>query len=62
MTYTYAIMEVSPAVYEEIKRKLLEAGYDHAVEVDVDGETLDMHGIGLQKQRCFDLPPARSRR
>lgn len=42
-TRTYATMEVSWVTYEEIKAKLLEAGYQDQV---VDGE-LDMHGIAL---------------
>jgi hypothetical protein len=44
MTHTYALLEVSPAVYEEIAAKLREAGYSHAF--NVQGE-IDMHGIGL---------------
>lgn len=42
-TYTFAVMEVSPVAYEEIKKKLEEAGYQHAIR---DG-LLDMHGIAL---------------
>ena len=45
MTHTYAVLHVSPAAYEEIKGKLLRAGYGHAFD-DRDG-TIDMHGIGL---------------
>lgn len=47
-TRTFATMEVTAAVFAEIKEKLLNAGYGHAID-DHDGvETLDMHGIGLQ--------------
>lgn len=44
MTHTYALMPVTLATYEEVKRKLKDAGYDHAL--GPDGE-LDMHGIAL---------------
>lgn len=56
MTYTYAVLEVSPAAYQEIRAKLVAAGYQDAVHVDRDGgatrrrtELLDMHGIALQE-------------
>lgn len=49
MSHTYAVLEVSPEAFAEIKAKLLAAHYDHALSVDGDGvETIDMHGIGLQ--------------
>jgi len=51
-THTYAELEVSAAVYDEIAGKLLAAGYDHAFH---DG-TIDMHGIGLT--RADDPQPA----
>ena len=44
MTHTYALLEVSNAAYQEIKRKLVDAGYSHAIHSD--GE-IDMHGIAL---------------
>lgn len=47
MTYTYVLMEVSPAVYLEIREKLLKAGYDHAITSE--GE-LDLHGIALVQE------------
>lgn len=46
MTYTFVVMEVSPAVYDEVEAKLRAAGYDHAIE---DGY-LDMHGLALAKR------------
>ena len=46
MTYTYAVLEVSPAAHAEIKAKLLAAGYQHAI----DGDTIDMHGIALEPE------------
>lgn len=44
MTYTYAILPISLPAYAEIKRKLEEAGYEHAI--GPEGE-LDMRGIAL---------------
>lgn len=48
-TYTFATLEVSAEAYDEIKRKLLDAGYQHQiVESDSrEGDVVDMHGIGL---------------
>jgi hypothetical protein len=47
MTYTYAILEVSKSTYEEIKKLLVDAGYEHTFHND-DGRTvIDMHGIAL---------------
>jgi len=37
VTHTYAKLVVSTAVYDEIRAKLLAAGYEHA------------HGIGLER-------------
>lgn len=47
-THTFVIMEVDALIYRDIKAKLLEAGYDHAVSEDGEhGTLLDMHGIAL---------------
>lgn len=48
MTYTYAIAEVSSAAYDEIRKILIDAGYQQAIHRDGETETLDMHGIGLR--------------
>jgi len=46
-------MDVSARTYDEIRAKMLEAGYDHAFAVDDDGkQTMDMNGLALQP-----LPP-----
>jgi hypothetical protein len=56
MTHTYALLEVSPWAYDEIKGKLLDAGYQHAIhEIGKIGEIgeigeIDMHGIALVKR------------
>ena len=42
-SHTLATLEISLTAYEEIKKLLLEAGYDHAF----DGDMIDMTGIGL---------------
>lgn len=46
-THTLVQMTVPRYVYELIKEKLLEAGYDHAVMDHRDDNMLSMHGIGL---------------
>jgi hypothetical protein len=47
MTYSYAIMNVSEACYNEIKARMEAAGCQHAIN---DGE-LDMCGIALAKEK-----------
>jgi hypothetical protein len=42
-THTYAVLELSPAAYSEIREKLATAGYQHAFK----GDVIDMHGIGV---------------
>ena len=50
MTYTYAILEVSAAAYDEIRGALEAAGYQDAFHDDGDGyEVIDMHGIALRR-------------
>lgn len=44
-THTYAALEVTPAVYDEIAQKLRDADYHHAF--DEQTGAIDMHGIGL---------------
>ena len=46
MTYTYAVLRISPEAHAEIKAKLLAAGYQHAIK----GDTIDMHGIALEPE------------
>lgn len=48
MTRTYAVMQLSKAAYDEIKGKLLDAGYNHAIHENSSyGVVLDMHGIAV---------------
>ncbi len=42
-THTYAVLELSPSAYSEIREKLAAAGYHHAF----NGDVIDMHGIGV---------------
>jgi hypothetical protein len=49
MTYTFALLDVSPACFYEIHSKLLAAGYGHAFLTEPDGRlVIDMHGIALR--------------
>ncbi len=47
-THTYALMDVSPAVYAEIRAKIIEAGYEHTIMAQDGAECIDMTGIALQ--------------
>ena len=48
MTYTFVHLEVSQSVYDEIRAKLVEAGYQHTLVTGSDErEVIDMHGIAL---------------
>jgi hypothetical protein len=47
-TYTYVELELSPAAYNEISSKLVEAGYGHAFQIGHEhGDAIDMHGIAV---------------
>jgi hypothetical protein len=46
-TYTYAVLPVSMATYDEIRKKLAEAGYQDQFHYDGHEEVIDMHGIAL---------------
>lgn len=48
VTHTVAIMQVSQGTYEEIRQKMLEAGYDHAIMFEDEKIYLDMNGIALE--------------
>ena len=52
MKYTYALLPVSQATYDEIREKLRAAGYEHVFREDeslvsLNGQVIDMHGIWL---------------
>ena len=48
MTYTYAILDVSRAAYDEIRKKLAAAEYQQAFHTSDGDEVIDMHGIALR--------------
>lgn len=64
MTYAYALLDVSPACYQEIKAKLQAAGYGHVFHQDRDGDrvstVIDMHGIALREEDQAGCNPANS--
>jgi hypothetical protein len=47
MTYTFVVLPVSHEAYEEIRKKLIEAGYNE----NLDADLIDMHGLALQCER-----------
>jgi len=53
-TYTYAVLEVSYSTFAEIRNKLEEAGYQHAIISEKEvGKTfilIDMNGIALKEE------------
>ena len=44
-TYTYVTMELSPATYAEIRKILMDAGYNHAFHED---GIIDMNGLAVK--------------
>lgn len=57
-TYTYAILEVSAAAYDEIRGKLNKAGYSDQFHKDEGAEVIDMHGIALKAVRVAEPGPS----
>ncbi len=51
-THTYVTMDVPPEVYALVRQKLLDAGYEHAV--DDEQHQLDMRGIALTAESIGD--------
>lgn len=49
-TYTYAILELSDAAFQEIKQKLEEAGYQDQFHEDEGRIAIDMHGIAVASE------------
>lgn len=49
-THTFSILEISQAAYEEIKAKLIEAGYQHAILEEGGQEVIDLHGIAIKRE------------
>jgi len=54
-THTYVILEVGERTYNDIRRKLVEAGYEHVLDRTAeDREVIDMHGIALREDLAED--------
>lgn len=59
-TYTYVILEVSPAAYDEIAAKLKAADYNHVFHKDTEQQragvsftappVIDMNGLALRRE------------
>lgn len=48
VTHTYAELEISLKAYNEIRRKLKAAAYNHAFEIGDKGDgPIDMHGLAV---------------
>lgn len=49
-THTFVELDLSPEAFEEIRRKLADAGYHHCFvdSTDDDSLRLDMHGIAVK--------------
>jgi hypothetical protein len=45
--YTFAILTISQSAYQEIHRKLEDAGYQHAFTESDGREVIDMYGIAV---------------
>jgi hypothetical protein len=51
VTHTYVILELSKKSFEEIKKKLSDAGYQHAFD-EQDGQlVIDMHGLAVKTEK-----------
>lgn len=50
-TRTYVILELSPSAYAEIRKKLVDAGYHHAIH----GDLLDMDGLAVGCEAQADV-------
>lgn len=56
-THTYAKLALSQAAFDEIKRKLTDAGYHHSFDRDDGEEVIDMHGIGVVAEPAPAMEP-----
>lgn len=60
MTHTYAILEISPDAYQEIREALAQAGYHHAFHQEEGRDLIDMHGIAVAVPKS-EIPPHQQR-
>jgi hypothetical protein len=50
-THTFVVLELSPAAYQEIEKKLKAAEYDHCFIKQDDRVVIDMHGIAVATEK-----------
>lgn len=50
MSHTYALLDLSPAAYAEVRSKLAAAGYQHAFDKSDGIEVIDMHGLAVRDE------------
>jgi hypothetical protein len=55
ITRTFAVLEVSPACYEEIHAKLAAAGYEDSFHKTDFRHSIDMSGIALQSEVASEV-------
>ncbi len=49
-THTYTTIEIPRAVYAAVRALIEAADHPHAVHLDKDGETLDLHGLAFRSR------------
>jgi hypothetical protein len=61
-THTYATLDVPAALYDDVRRKLIAAGYDHCLDPnDPENGPIDMTGIALTPDRVSCPSPTLAR-
>jgi hypothetical protein len=48
-THTYVVLDLSPVAYDEIRRKLEDAGYGQAFHSENGAERIDMTGLAVSR-------------
>lgn len=49
-THTFAVLQVSPEAYREIREALMKYGYDDVIKQSRNGEVIDMNGLALAEK------------
>jgi hypothetical protein len=60
-TYSFVVLELSPAAFEEIRSKLEAAGYQHQFHVEQERTVIDMHGIAVSPPKKAPLENEQTR-
>lgn len=55
MSRTYALLGVSQSCYDELVRRMRDAGYDHAI---MECGEIDMHGVAIEVEGNESEPSA----